>query len=233
MLYLTGVTNRFDEANLIERGIGLVVQPGNGYHLSAPRYPYHAADNGCFADRWSEDIWLKWLATRVPLENCLFATAPDVYPDALATLERSQQFFDLIRDLGFPAALVAQDGAEQLDIPWDDFDCLFIGGERTPNPKNEWKLGEAAERLAGEARNRGKWVHMGRVNSLSRLIRAREMGCLSADGTFLKYRRRGHAGTAIDLDNEGAIGTWVTWLAENPSEKIHESPSLPLHRRAA
>jgi hypothetical protein len=112
---------------------------------------------------------------------CLFATAPDVLGDAVATLQRSARMLDLIRYAGFPAALVAQDGLEHLPVPWDDFDALFIGGSTA------WKLGTAARTLAAEARRRGKWVHMGRVNSLRRLRYADAIGCDSADGTYLTY----------------------------------------------
>ena len=66
-------------------------------------------------------------------------------------------------------------------MPWDDFDALFIGGT------TDWKLGDGAAQLVREAKRRGKWVHMGRVNSLRRMIYAESIGCDSADGTMLKY----------------------------------------------
>lgn len=44
------------------------------------------------------------------------------------------------------------------------FDVLFLGGSTA------WKLGSAARRLTTEAKARGKQVHMGRVNSLKRLM---------------------------------------------------------------
>ena len=84
------------------------------------------------------------------------------FGDAAATLTRSAPFLPAIRALGYPAALVAQDGLEDLDVPWDDFDVLFIGGS------TEWKLGPHARALAAEAKARGKGVHMGRVNSQRR-----------------------------------------------------------------
>ena len=66
-------------------------------------------------------------------------------------------------------------------MPWDDFDVLFLGGDTA------WKLGPAARQLAAEARQRGKGVHMGRVNSLKRYRYADAIGCTSADGTFLRF----------------------------------------------
>jgi hypothetical protein len=50
-----------------------------------------------------------------------------------------------------------------------------------------WKLGPAAASLAAQARRLGKWVHMGRVNSLKRLRYAASIGCDSADGTYLAF----------------------------------------------
>jgi hypothetical protein len=142
-----------------------------------------AGDNGCFGANYvGDDAWIGWLARHAShADRCLFATAPDVVGDAAATLARSAPFLPVIRDLGYPAALVAQDGLEDLDVPWDAFDVLFIGGS------TEWKLGPYAARLIAEARLRGKRVHMGRVNSGRRYAYAALLGCDSADGTFLAF----------------------------------------------
>jgi hypothetical protein len=60
--------------------------------------------------------------------------------------------------------------------------CLSCCG-----PLVEWKLGEAARDLTTQASVRGKWVHMGRVNSLKRLRYAEMIGCDSVDGTYLTF----------------------------------------------
>jgi hypothetical protein len=141
------------------------------------------ADNGCFGSGYPGDAkWLAWLEKHAgDAGTCLFATAPDVVGDAAATLARSAPFLPAIRALGYPAALVAQDGLEDLDVPWDDFDVLFIGGTTA------WKLGPAALGLIQQAKRRGKWVHMGRVNSEKRYRIAHAAGCDSVDGTFLTF----------------------------------------------
>jgi hypothetical protein len=148
------------------------------------------ADNGCFGKGYpGDDKWLAWLASYTPeqIGRCRFATAPDVVGDAEATLTRSLPFLPKIRALGYPAAFVAQDGIENTEVPWDEFDALFIGGS------TEWKLGPSVPPLVAEAKRRGKWVHMGRVNSARRMNYARLMngdpalGCDSADGTFLTF----------------------------------------------
>ena len=224
MIYLTGVTNDKQEPHLIAAGVGLMVQPGSGYARRVLRYPAWAADNACYANRFDEDKWIDWLY-KLPNDGCLFAVAPDVYPDAEASLERGRPFFGIIREMGKPVAVVAQDGAENIDYPWDEFDCLFIGGKRTEDPRQEWKISEAAEGLAHRARNLGKWVHMGRVNSWKRVERAREMGCLSVDGTRLKYQ---------PTVNFGALDAWA-WRAVNQLTlpiTVLETPSLAAHRLA-
>lgn len=146
-----------------------------------------AADNGRFGSPqdYTDDGYLAWLAS-MPVESCLFATSPDVVGDAAATLAMSAPMLPRIRRLGYRVALVAQDGLETLSVPWDAFDALFIGGT------TGWKLGDAAASIAREAGERGKWVHMGRVNSLRRMRYAESIGCDSADGTVLKHdpRRR-------------------------------------------
>lgn len=153
---------------------------------------FWAADNGCFNNpNLDVDRYLAWLEkNRTGLSNCLFATAPDVVGNAAATLERSAPALPLIRSIGYKAAFVAQDGIEKLSIDWSSFDCLFIGGSKRTlddGTEIEWKLSLQAFELIAEAKRRGKWVHMGRVNSLKRLRIAHDAGCDSADGTQLAF----------------------------------------------
>lgn len=139
------------------------------------------ADNGCFGKGYpGDERWFAWLESNAyRASSCVFAVAPDVVGDAVATLERSLPWLPKIRALGYPAAFVAQDGLENLVIPWGDFDVLFVGGS------TEWKLGAEAARIVGQAKACGKWVHMGRVNSGRRFRYAQMIGCDSADGTTL------------------------------------------------
>jgi hypothetical protein len=140
-------------------------------------------DNNAFGGDYPGDpAFLTWIYRRHQYApRCRFIVAPDVVGDAFATLERSAPMLPVIRSMDFPVALVAQNGLEDLVVPWSSFDALFIGGD------TQWKVGPAAAALAAEARARGKWVHMGRVNSLKRLRLARHMGCDSADGTLLAH----------------------------------------------
>lgn len=142
------------------------------------------ADNGCFSAKGERAFdlcsYLNWLKSK-DHTCCLGATAPDKMEDADETLRRSIPVLPLIRAAGYKAALVAQDGLERLTVPWNDFDVLFLGGS------TEWKLSDAAADLTHQALRRGKWVHMGRVNSFKRFLYAMETGCDSVDGTFLAF----------------------------------------------
>jgi hypothetical protein len=237
MIYLSGVTNDRIEPSLIQTGVGLMCQPGNSYHLRIERFSYWAADNGCFNDKWVEDKWIDWLAA-LPREKCLFAVAPDIYPDAVGSLERGRAFAPIIREMGFPVAIVAQTDAEKLDWPWDEFDCLFVGGERKIPGWSEWKESDAAAELVKRARSNGLWVHMGRVNSLRRLQRARQVGCHSVDGTFIKYRKRRLASDRLDSARhdrgEKEIERFLRVLDNTPPLPFDrfESPSHPAHKAA-
>lgn len=171
--------------------IGYIDTPAQGN--KRPEGVTWCADNGCYSDKWDEAKWWKFLVDNAyAAKECLFAVAPDVVGDALATTIRSRPWLAKIRELGYPVAYVAQDGIEGLrgttvsggltfPIPWSSFDCLFIGGT------TEWKLGPVARDLVTEAKRRGKWVHMGRVNSERRYEYARAIGCDSADGTYLTF----------------------------------------------
>ena len=165
------------------------------------------ADNGCFGKGYpGDEKWVEWLRkNQADAGMCLFATAPDVVGDAAATLERSAPWLPVIRELGYPAALVAQDGLEDLEIPWDEFDVLFIGGS------TGWKLGAAVRQLVKEAKDHGKKVHMGRVNSLRRYRYAEAIGCDTVDGTFLVFGPD---------KNLGRLQNWIRNLEDQPQLDI-------------
>ena len=178
-LYLSGAIN----AALFDRpGFGWMRTPnmGNRPPLGMP----WGADTGCFSARgvrdFDADTYLGWLRAQ-DAGTCLFATAPDRVGDPVATLALSAPVLPKIRALGYPAAFVGQDGLEHLELPWSSFDVFFVGGS------TEWKLGRGAAALVREAKARGKWVHMGRVNSFRRYAYAAELGCDSTDGTFLAF----------------------------------------------
>lgn len=179
MLYLANASSPKARDAMRAGLIGQMVTPAEG-RKPLPGVAY-AADNGKFGKGYpGDDVWFAWLDS-LPREHCLFAVAPDVVADAVATLRESRPWLPRIRALGFPAAFVAQDGLEHLEVPWDEFDVLFIGGSTA------WKLSPHAARLAREAKDRDKRVHMGRVNSGRRKAIAELFECDTVDGTFLAF----------------------------------------------
>lgn len=184
---------------------GCMTTPAQGNVL--PEGCHWAADNGKFGQGWPGPeawyLWLKDTVKRYGPERCLFALAPDVPFDAYSTLTESRPWLSYIQELGIRAAFAAQNGSENGLIPWDEIDALFLAGD------TEWKTGEIACSLSAEAKSRGKWVHMGRVNSLKRLLRANSFGCDSADGTYLAF------GPDINLARARS------WLPQ-----VHRQPSL-------
>lgn len=183
MIYLTPSRNKNDIGK--DRNLGLIYVFGSGsvghQHLSKTVW---AADNGCFVNPDIDtEKYLNWLKKLIPFQqNCLFATAPDVVGNARETWKRSEDVLPKIRELGYQAALVAQNGMEDYPIRWGSFDVLFIGGT------NDWKLSEESYQIAREAKLNGCRVHMGRVNSRRRLRIACLAGCDSADGKHLIFK---------------------------------------------
>lgn len=120
--------------------------------------------------------------------GCLFLNAPDVYlGDGVeahsATLSEWHRWLPFLRMTGFPISFVLQIGATVENVPWDDCDAVFVGGDTA------WKLGPEARAIVAEARRLGKHVHMGRVNSAKRIGYAKSVGCDSVDGSgWAKYR---------------------------------------------
>lgn len=161
--------------------LGAIVTPKQGNIIPYDEVDW-CADNGCFSDAWRESHWWAWLRN-LP-RSCRFAVAPDVFlPSAeshAATLARWADFGPAMRRHGFPVAFVAQVGCTADAIP-ADADALFIGGT------TEWKLSHDAAACVAEAKRRGMWVHMGRVNSERRLRIAASWGVDSADGTYLTF----------------------------------------------
>lgn len=135
-----------------------------------------ACDNDAFSG-FDAIAYLKMLKRFRDMPDCLFVTAPDVVADAKATMKKFLMWEPLLHRWGYPVALVAQDGLENLIVPWHKIEALFIGGSTA------WKLSIEAAQLAYQAKERGKWVHMGRVNSNARLRYAQALDCDSVDGT--------------------------------------------------
>jgi hypothetical protein len=125
-----------------------------------------------------------------------------------ATCQRSRPWLELIRGLGIPVALVAQNGADAHEPTWDNAERGDVSSSEAPgvpamllgradptdrrascpscaSTLSEWKLSAAAKLCVDEARLMGKWVHVARVNSWRRLDLMASWDVDSVDGTFL------------------------------------------------
>jgi len=135
-----------------------------------------AVDNGAFS-RFESVYFANILKReRERREDCLFVVVPDVVGSARRTLELWQHRQQWV-PAGWPRALVAQDGQEHLPVPWDEIQCLFIGGG------DPWKDSRAAQDLVRTAKILGKHVHVGRVNSVERFELFSKLGADTCDGS--------------------------------------------------
>jgi hypothetical protein len=188
--------------------LGLLITPDTFQYVKyIDAFGVFAFDNACFGSKvFDPERWIGMLA-QVPTKNCLFATAPDVVGKHAETVARSAEWLPRIRALGHKAGFVAQNGATVDNVPWDDFDVLFIGGVKECEPcgftaeatdrirmdfcpwcakkLTEWKMSVASVALMDEANRQGKSVHVGRVNSGIRYNWSGDHGAASSDGTFL------------------------------------------------
>lgn len=176
MIYLATASGPKPCQAIADGHLGQMVTPNTGNRI-VPGAVW-ALDNGCFSDQWSAKKWTATLDRHRNTPGCLFAVAPDVVGDAKATHDMWCRWWPATMRRGYRTAYVAQDGIERLPVGPT---VLFIGGT------TEWKLSRHARRITHLARSLGWWVHMGRVNSLRRLRYAAEIGCQSADGTYLAY----------------------------------------------
>lgn len=134
-----------------------------------------AADNAAFSG-FDPAAFVRMLDRIAGVPGCLWVSCPDVVCDPVATARLFRIWSPLIRAYRLPVAFVGQDGCERGAIPWDRFDCLFVGGG------DEWKDGPGTD-LVREAKRRGKWAHVGRVNTMRRVERCAAVGADSFDGT--------------------------------------------------
>ncbi len=174
MLLVSGSTRSVSRAN---GSLGLLVTPSNGNSVASlvkTGLPW-AVDNGAFSG-FDPLAFRRLLGRCAGQPRLLWIVCPDVVGDARATAERFEEWRAEVAQAG-PVAYVGQDGQEDFAPPWERFESFFIGGS------TRWKLSAAAAGLAAEARSRGKWLHMGRVNSRRRMTIASDLGCDSIDGS--------------------------------------------------
>jgi len=220
MLLVSGGTASF-RPHLIERPdvFGTLVTPRTGNAL--PDVGRWAADNGAFPGVAGAGVNAEQFVAMLRRHEhgrarCLFVAVPDVVRrvgarvvgDHLATRELFDVWSPRLRAMGWPCAFVLQDGCSVEDVPWAEVAAVFIGGS------DAFKLGPEAARISHAARVRGVWAHMGRVNTVGRILYAAGIGCSSVDGTsFSRWadvvlNERGFARLFRDLSRQRSIEPW-------------------------
>jgi hypothetical protein len=157
---------------------GQLITPLTGYSNAKGLF---AIDNGAFSKFLNLKFQSLLRRDADYKANCLFVVVPDIVGNARRTLELWQHRELFVGD-GWPLALVAQDGIEDLTIPWDQFKAIFIGG------RDPWKDSQAAADIVKTAKTLDKHVHVGRVNTLRRYTHYTGLGADTCDGSGIaKY----------------------------------------------
>ncbi len=161
-----------------EKKIGFMVSPATRWIKAHSFIPY-SIDNGIYADtiagrEWNFksflDLLYKAKESKVEPE---FIVVPDVLYDAAATRKQFVKYSKILKDLGFNfrLAMAVQDGMTPDDIPSKNV-VAFIGGS------TQFKQAKTNDFVEA-----GYDVHVGRVNTLKRLLWASQLGCVSVDGS--------------------------------------------------
>jgi hypothetical protein len=153
-----------------------LVTPAPGF-TRQKEHDWFGFDNGAFGG-FNKDRFLSILQREREVKHlCKFVVVPDVVADARRTSEVFEEWKYSLS--GWPLAYAAQDGVEDLPIPWKHIEAIFIGGSTA------WKLGQHAKAVIRCAQALGKWVHVGRVNTPGRFEYFDNLGADSIDGTGL------------------------------------------------
>lgn len=154
--------------------VGQLLTPLTRYRLRAKKF---AIDNGGFKELDVPGLFSLLKREEQNRSDCLFVTVPDIVGSAQRTLELFDHFKGQLA--GWPLALACQDGQENLRIPWDEIEAVFIGGS------TNWKCSHHVVQIIKTAKILGKWVHAGRVNDPQRWKHFEDLGVDSADGSGL------------------------------------------------
>lgn len=134
-----------------------------------------AIDNGAFSGFDAEKFERLLNREEPNKDRCLFVTVPDVVGNARRTLEVFKWRHRFAPH--WPVALVVQDGQEDLEIPWDELDAIFIGG------RDPWKDSQASLDIVKTAKTLGVHVHVGRINTYKRFRLFHDAGADTCDGS--------------------------------------------------
>jgi len=152
---------------------GQLQTPLTGYRVAPVAF---GVDNGAFSG--FDGRKFRRLLTRLQphADRCMFVACPDIVGNARRTLElwRNRDRWGLE---SWPAAFVAQDGAEDVELPFGQMSALFIGGS------DAFKESRTARDLIRVAQAMQLHTHVGRVNTYRRWQLFSECGVDTCDGS--------------------------------------------------
>lgn len=177
-VYVGQTRSRWLIAELATLGWGECTNRGE---LPPRRVPWFF-DNGAFVDwragvPWDEEAYCQDLTElrAHPLCRPDFLVAPDIVAGGAASLARSREWLEDLRELG-PVYLAVQNGMPLEAATVAGFDGIFIGGD------NDFKR-EAAAACVLLGRELGLPVHLGRAGTGRKVRWARDLGVSSIDST--------------------------------------------------
>lgn len=169
------LNKRMGESELI---LGQLLTPLTNYRHFGGVF---AIDNGAFSSFDAVKFSRVLERQESNKDQCLFVTCPDIVGAGQRSIELYKQRKRWIPE-GWKCAMVVQDGAESIEIPWGDMDAVFIGGN------DPWKDSQAVVDIVRTAKILGLWVHVGRVNTPKRFDHFKSLGADSCDGSGIaKY----------------------------------------------
>lgn len=134
------------------------------------------ADNDCFVG-FDEKLYTKMIKSIPKTKTLKYVTLPDVVGSHAETMRLFETWQPILKNEQIPVGFVLQDGCINSEVPYDKVDAIFIGGS------TQYKLSNQVRTITETAKQKRKWVHMGRVNSLQRVVYAHNIGCDSFDGS--------------------------------------------------
>jgi hypothetical protein len=144
------------------------------------KFNFWILDSGGFTKEFDLGKWKEELNVALNYKEKLqFIVIPDKVFDYKTTLDMFYKYVEIPKNLGLKVAFVTQDNIPVKDIPYKFIDAIFIGGS------NEHKLGKEGENIIELSNILAIPVHVGRVNSISRLRQF--WNCQSWDGTHFNY----------------------------------------------
>lgn len=130
-------------------------------------------DNGAYSGFPAEKFY-DYVEDYIKEPFCQYIVIPDKPFNHKKTLKIFDEFLDVVSIPKKKRAFVAQNGSTIENLPLDEFECLFIGGDNSFKDHTALKI---VKDLPSK-----KWVHVGRLNAPNRLVKWFKL-CHSFDGS--------------------------------------------------